>query len=82
MIINLVKIGNSKGIRIPKTILEQCEIESEVDLEIEGKNIILKPINKEPRQNWHNSFKRMHKNNDDNLLIDDGLDIEMDDLEW
>ena len=40
----IVAIGNSKGIRIPQAILRQCNIGDEVSVEIDGQNIILKPI--------------------------------------
>ncbi|MCK4797829.1 MAG: AbrB/MazE/SpoVT family DNA-binding domain-containing protein [Spirochaetes bacterium] len=82
MVINIVKIGNSKGIRLPKTILEQCNINNKVDLEIEGKKIVIKPIIKNPRQNWDKHFQNMHNNNEDNLIIDDTVDLNMDDWEW
>ncbi len=64
----VVPIGNSKGIRIPKTILEQCHIEKEVILEVENDNIVIKPVKKEVRKNWAQSFKRMKENKDDKLL--------------
>lgn len=44
MKISVIQIGNSKGIRIPQSILKQCDIEEEVDLEVQGKSIILKPV--------------------------------------
>ena len=44
MIIDIIKIGNSQGIRLPKTILEQCHIDSKVDLEIKDNRIIINPI--------------------------------------
>lgn len=40
----LISIGNSKGIRIPKTILDQCSVESEFQVEIVDENIVLKPV--------------------------------------
>jgi antitoxin MazE len=82
MLINIIHIGNSKGIRIPKSILEQCHIENKVDMEIEDDKIILKPIVRNPRRNWAEKFKQMHKNKDDELIIDDSIDVDMDDWEW
>jgi antitoxin MazE len=82
MIVNVIQIGNSKGIRIPATILSQCNIESEVDLEIENNRIVLIPISNKPRKNWSDQFKQMAKNNNDSLLIDDSLDIDLDTFEW
>ena len=43
MKVNLVPIGNSKGIRIPKSVLEQCSFNKEAELVVEGNKIVLKP---------------------------------------
>ena len=60
---NVIKIGNSRGIRIPNTILKQCHIENEVDLYINENEIVLKPINQSiPRKNWDSFFKKMSLN--------------------
>jgi len=80
--LNVVQIGNSKGIRIPKAILKQCQIEDQVDLEVEDGKIILKARKKTPRKGWEKAFKAMAPNQDDALLIDDNIDVEMDDWEW
>ncbi|HEY5591473.1 MAG TPA: AbrB/MazE/SpoVT family DNA-binding domain-containing protein [Paludibacter sp.] len=67
---SIIKIGNSKGLRLSKSILEQYNINEKVELTLEKGRIILKPIEK-PRKNWEASFKQMRKNNDDRSLIDD-----------
>ena len=82
MQLNIVRIGNSKGIRIPKAILEQCQIEDQVDLVVENGRIILEPKRKTPRQGWGKAFRDMASTEEDALLIDDSVDIEMDDWEW
>lgn len=53
---NLIKIGNSQGIRIPKTIIKQCGLKEEVILEVVDGEIIIRPAN-QPRKNWENQFK-------------------------
>ena len=58
----IIPIGNLKGIRIPKAILEQCHIEKEVFLEMKGENIIIKPIKKQSRKGWEKYFKKMKEN--------------------
>jgi len=58
----IIKIGNSQGIRIPKTVLQQCDIQKEVDIEIKGNLIILKPLHKKAREGWSEAFKQMKKN--------------------
>ena len=43
MKVNIIKIGNSQGVRIPKTIMEQCGFRESVEMEIKDCNLILKP---------------------------------------
>ncbi len=76
MQMDIIKIGNSKGIRIPLAVLKQCGIDSKVELEVEDNCIIIKPVNT-PRQGWAEALELMHKNNDDVLLISEELDNEM-----
>ena len=70
MQVSIIDIGNSKGIRLAKTLLERYEIKDKVELILEKGRIILKPISK-PRQGWEKSFQKMHENGDDKLLIKD-----------
>jgi antitoxin MazE len=48
----LVKIGNSKGLRLPKPILEASGIGDEVDLTVEQGRIVLVPAKRHPREGW------------------------------
>ena len=70
MQVRVINIGNSKGIRLSKAILEQYYISDTLELILEKGRIILKPKSI-PRKGWEKSFKQMHANGDDNLLIDD-----------
>ncbi len=70
MKIPVIKIGNSKGIRINKAILNRYNIRDAVDLVFEEEQIIIKPITN-ARAGWEEAFKEMHERGDDNLLIDD-----------
>ena len=63
----IVKIGNSHGIRIPKPLLDQCGLESEVELEVQNNSLVIK-ARKQTRRNWESAFKKMSKNNDDQLI--------------
>lgn len=77
----LVQIGNSKGIRIPQKILNQCHIEDRIELSVQQNSIILKPLNNGPREGWDLAAKKMHAENDDYLLIPDMLDDDPE-LNW
>lgn len=78
----LISIGNSKGIRIPKTLLRQCNIENQVELEVKKEGIFIKPVKTTPREGWDRAFKSMHEQDDDALLVDETIEMEMDDWEW
>jgi antitoxin MazE len=79
MRLSIVKIGNSKGIRLNKFLMEKYNIKDNVDLILEKDHIILKSMNT-PRKGWDEAFKMMNENNDDKLLIDDVFPDEIDDL--
>ena len=57
MEVSVIKIGNSKGIRFSKTLLEKYNIKDTVDLILESGQIIIKPLSK-LRKNWEMVFKK------------------------
>ena len=63
----IIKVGNSQGICIPKILLDQSGIKSDVDIEVQGDSLIIRsaPIT---RQGWDAAFARMAKHQDDRLL--------------
>jgi antitoxin MazE len=81
MKLKLVPIGNSRGIRIPKAVLQQCEMADEVELAVEGRRIILSPLSKQPREGWREAAERMAAAGDDELLIPDVFEDDID-VEW
>lgn len=78
----IVKIGNSQGIRIPKPLLEQVGLSGAVQLEVEADYLILRPV-RVPRQGWEEQYQRMAENGDDVLLDGDIPSItNWDETEW
>lgn len=75
MDISIIPIGNSKGIRLNKTIIEKYNITDTVELILEKDYIILKPKSS-ARAGWENSFKKMHESGDDKLLMSDVFEDE------
>jgi antitoxin MazE len=69
MQLSVIQIGNSKGIRLNKALLEKYQITDKVELILENDYILIKSVAK-PRKNWEEAFIEMHKNGDDLLLID------------
>ena len=70
MDISVISIGNSKGIRLSKTLLEKYDIKDTVELILEKGYIILKPKSN-PRKGWEDAFKKMHERGDDKPLMPD-----------
>jgi antitoxin MazE len=75
MELSIINIGNSKGIRLSKTILEKYSIHDKIELILEKGYIVLKPKT-EPRKDWEKAFKKMHENGDDQLLLNDVFEDE------
>jgi antitoxin MazE len=75
MDISIVSIGNSKGIRLSKTLIEKYNFKDTVELILEKGYIILKP-KAEPRKGWEESFKTMHDSGDDKSLMTDVFEDE------
>jgi antitoxin MazE len=70
MEVSVVKIGNSRGIRFSKTIIERYNIRDTVDLILDKGQIIIKPLSR-PRRGWEKAFMEMSANGDDKLIIND-----------
>jgi len=70
MDVSIIPIGNSKGIRLSKTLLEKYNIKDTVELILEKGYIIIRPTNS-PRKGWEKAFKRMHEKGDDKPLMAD-----------
>ncbi|MEO5800217.1 MAG: AbrB/MazE/SpoVT family DNA-binding domain-containing protein [Gemmatimonadales bacterium] len=40
----LVRIGNSRGVRLPKVLIEQAGLEDDVELEVHGNTVVIRPL--------------------------------------
>jgi antitoxin MazE len=76
----LVKVGNSRGIRIPKPLLEQSGLKTDVEIEVEGNALIIRSAEL-PRQNWEEAFQAMAAQGDDGLL-DAPIATDWEVMEW
>ena len=75
MDISLISIGNSKGIRLPKAVLDKYDIKDAVELVLEKGYFIVKP-KVAARNGWDKAFKKMHANGDDKQLLNDVFEDE------
>jgi len=61
----LVRIGNSRGVRLPKPILEESGLPEDIEIKVEADRVVLMPARKHPREGWAESARRMVANRDD-----------------
>ena len=73
MEVPVIKIGNSKGIILNKTIVEKYGLGDKVEIVMKEDHIEIKPV-RPPREGWGEAFKEMHELGDDEILFDDILD--------
>jgi antitoxin MazE len=66
----VVRIGNSQGIRIPKSIIDQCHLHGAVDLEIQQGQLVIRSAAK-PRTGWNEAFAQMRRHGDDRLKAEE-----------
>jgi len=81
MKVELVRIGNSRGIRIPKPVLEQCGFGDTVELSVEKHRLVIVPEHRS-RQGWEEAFRAAGSFTQDELLLDALPANEFDHKDW
>ena len=76
----IIQIGNSQGIRIPKVLLEETGISGEVELEAAPDGILIRNI-KKPRGDWEERFKTLAETDDD-VPLDGTGPASFDEKKW
>ena len=78
---DLIRIGNSQGVRIPKAVIEQCGFRSRVEMRVEGDSLIIRPA-AAARSGWDGAFEAVAGRGDDAALLPEGLEQSFDETEW
>ncbi|HTA46154.1 MAG TPA: AbrB/MazE/SpoVT family DNA-binding domain-containing protein [Bryobacteraceae bacterium] len=81
MKVELVRVGNSRGIRIPKAIIEQCGFGDRVDLRVVRNTIVIAP-ERQPREGWEQAFRNAGSSEKDELLLESLPPNRFDSEEW
>jgi len=74
MILPIVQVGNSRGIRLPKSILQRLNFEDKVEMIVNNDELVIKNLAKKPRQGWNEAFAKMSGNKADKLLLPENID--------
>ncbi|OGI42682.1 MAG: MazE family transcriptional regulator [Candidatus Muproteobacteria bacterium RBG_16_64_11] len=79
---HIIRIGNSRGLRLPKALLTQCQLEDVVELEVEDNHLVIRSA-RATRAGWDQAFATMAEHRDDALLDRDTLQpTDWDKTEW
>jgi antitoxin MazE len=81
MKVMLVPIGNSRGVRIPKPLIEQCGLAEEVEMDVQDGTILIRAP-RACRAGWADAFARMARAGDDKLTDSRFPSTRWDDEEW
>ena len=76
----IVRIGNSRGIRLPKVLLKEAQLADEVELEAEPGRIVIRRASR-PRAGWAAGARRMRER-DEERLLDATTPTRFDEKEW
>jgi antitoxin MazE len=77
----IVRIGNSRGIRLPKAILEQAHLTEEVQIDAEPNQIVIRSAHI-PREEWGEAFRLMAERGDDAFAEEPASLTTFDEVEW
>ena len=78
--VRIVKIGNSRGIRVPKVLLDQAQLPDEVELHAEPGRLVVQATRR-PRTGWAKAARAMRDRADD-ALLDEPTATRFDRKEW
>lgn len=81
----IIRIGNSRGLRLPKVLLEQTGMTDKVNLTLENGKIVIEPVDRHPRAGWTESFRSgglADLDQEDIDWIEAPLDTPLDEREW
>ncbi len=77
----IVPIGNSRGIRLPKKLLDELQWAGDLQIETRGNELVITPA-EGVHKDWEESAKAMHRRGDDSLLLGENTESAWDETQW
>ena len=77
----LIAIGNSRGVRIPKPLIDQCGLAEEIEMDVRDRSIVIHSP-RQPRSGWEKAFRQMARLGDDKLLDPQMVPTRWDTEDW
>jgi antitoxin MazE len=81
MVAKIIAIGNSRGIRLPKQVIEELALSDVVEIETRGQEVIIRSA-KDVHDGWEASAIEMHRLGEDTLLLGEGAASTWDESDW
>lgn len=78
----VISIGNSRGVRIPKVLIEEFGLTGEVEIFASGCDLVLRPMGRRPREGWAEAAKELASAGEDGLLEGWDFPNKFDEEEW
>jgi antitoxin MazE len=82
MLTKIRRVGNSRGILIPKPLLRQAGLEESAEIFVEGNTLVLRQPKRSPRSGWAEASKRLAACGDDRLVLPEFANEADQDLQW
>ncbi len=76
----IIPIGNSRGIRIPKSFIEEAGFENEVEIRVVESGVLIEKVHA-PRAGWGEAAEKLRERGEDGLL-DEPVPNDFDESEW
>lgn len=67
----IIPIGNSRGVRVPKRMLDKLGLVHDVELEVRGHELVVRAAH-DLHEGWEQSAEKLHQHLEDDLLFDSG----------
>jgi antitoxin MazE len=82
MVTEIRRVGNSRGIIIPKPMLNEAGLEKEAEITVERGTIVLRKPRRKPRQGWAEASRKIAEAADDKLIWPEFGNRDDGDLRW
>ena len=77
MTVKLIEVGNSKGLRLPKNLVNKYKLDLGIVLEEKEEGILIKPVKKDNKLSWDETYREMANEKEDwddlDITVEDGI---------
>jgi len=77
MTVKLIEVGNSRGLRLPKNLVNKYKLDVGIVLEEKEEGILIKPAKKDRKLSWEETYREMAKEKEDwddlDITVGDGI---------